>query len=99
MKDLLKKEVIVLPVFIYNFLSILIFLLSQTYTLIQVQAVLVFFSFILIPMTIAIKNPKFEKDGSYLILTDIHNVLIGLNYFIFLIINSLIVLFVLSYLK
>lgn len=99
MKDLLKKEVIVLPVFIYNFLSILIFLLSQTYTLIQVQAILVFFGYVLIPMTIAIRNPKFEKDGSYLITTDIHNVLIGLNYFIFLIINSLIVLFVLSYLK
>ena len=93
MKDLLKKEVIVLPVFIYNFLSILIFLLSQTYT------ILVFFGYVLIPMTIAIRNPKFEKDGSYLITTDIHNVLIGLNYFIFLIINSLIVLFVLSYLK
>lgn len=99
MKDLLKKEVIVLPVFIYNFLSILIFLLSHTYTLIQVQAILVFFGYVLIPMTIAIRNPKFEKDGSYLIPTDIHNVLIGLNYFIFLIINSLIFLFVLSYLK
>ena len=99
MKDLLKKEVIVLPVFIYNFLSILIFLLSQTYTLIQVQAILVFFGYVLIPITIAIRNPKFEKDGSYLIPKDIHNFLIGLNYFIFLIINSLIVLFILSYLK
>lgn len=99
MKTLLKKEITSLAIFIYNFLSLLIFLLSKTYTLIQVQAVLVFFCFILIPMAIAIRNPKFEKDGSYLIPTDIHNVLIVLNYFIFFIINSLIVLFVLSYLK
>lgn len=98
MKALLKKEIISLSVFIYNFLSILIFLLSKTYTLIQVQAVLVFFAFILIPMTIAIKNPKFEKDGSCLIPTPIHNVLIGLNYFIFIIIKFLIILFILSYL-
>ena len=99
MKTLLKKEITSLVVFIYNFLSLLIFLLSQTYTLIQVQAVLVYFGSILIPMTIAIRNPKFEKDGSYLISADIHNVLIVLNYFIFLIINSLIILFILSYLK
>lgn len=69
MKALLKKEITSLSVFIYNFLSLLIFLLSKTYTLIQVQAVVVFFSFILIPMSMAIKNPKFEKDGSYLIPT------------------------------
>lgn len=99
MKTLLKKEITSLVVFIYNFLSPLIFLLSQTYTLIQVQAVLVYFGSILIPMIIAIRNPKFEKDGSYLIPADIHNVLIVLNYFIFLIINSLIILFILSYLK
>ena len=98
MKTLLKK-ITSLVVFIYNFLSLLIFLLSQTYTLIQVQAVFVYFGSILIPMIIAIRNPKFEKDGSYLIPADIHNVLIVLNYFIFLIINSLIILFILSYLK
>ena len=50
-------------------------------------------------MTLAIKNPKFEKDGSCLILTPIHNVLIGLNYLTFLIINSVIILVVLSHLK
>lgn len=99
MKTLKIKEITSLVVFIYNFLSLLIFLLSKTYTLIQVQAILVFFGFILFPMTIAIINPKFEKDGSYLIPTDIHNVLIVLNYFIFFIINFLIILLVLSYLK
>lgn len=99
MKALLKKETTSLSVFIYNFLSLLIFLLSKSQTFIQVQAILVFFSFILIPMTIAIKNPKFEKDGSYLIPISIHNVLIGLNYFIFLIINSVIILVILSHLK
>lgn len=50
-------------------------------------------------MTLAIKNPKFEKDGSYLIPTSIHNVLIGLNYLLFFIINSVIILVVLSHLK
>lgn len=50
MKDLLKKEVIVLPVFIYNFLSILFFLLSKTYMLVKIQAILVFFGYVLIPM-------------------------------------------------
>lgn len=99
MKALLKKEITSLSVFIYNFLSLLIFLLSKTQTLIQVQAILVFFAFILIPMSIAIRNPKFEKDDSYLIPPAIHNVLIGLNYFIFLIINSVIILVVLSHLK
>lgn len=99
MKALLKKEIISLSVFIYNFLSVLTFLLSKTYNPMQAQAVLVFFSFILIPLTIAIRNPKFEKDGSYLIPTAIHNVLIGLNYFIFIIINSVIVLVILSHLK
>lgn len=99
MKALLKKETTSLSVFIYNFLSLLIFLLSKTQTLIQVQAILVFFSFILIPMTLAIKNPKFEKDGSYLIPISIHNVLIGLNYLLFFIINSVIILFILSHLK
>lgn len=99
MKALFKKEITSLSVFIYNFLSLLIFLLSKTYTLIQVQAVVVFFAFILIPMSMAIKNPKFEKDGSYLIPRSIHNVLIGLNYLTFLIINSVIVLVILSHLK
>lgn len=50
-------------------------------------------------MTLAIKNPKFEKDGSYLIPISIHNVLIGLNYLLFFIINSVIILVVLSHLK
>lgn len=99
MKALLKKEITSLSVFIYNFFSVLIFLLSKTNNPIQTQAVLVFFSFILIPMTLAIKNPKFEKDGSYLIPTPIHNVLIGLNYLTFLIINSVIILVILSHLK
>lgn len=99
MKALLKKEIISLTVFVYNFLLALIFLLTKTQTLIQVQAVVVFFSFILIPLTLAIKNPKFEKDGSYLIPISIHNVLIGLNYLLFFIINSVIILVVLSHLK
>ena len=99
MKALLKKEITSLSVFIYNFFSVLIFLLSKTNNPIQTQAVLVFFSFILIPMTLAIKNPKFEKDGSCLIPTPIHNVLIGLNYLTFLIINSVIILVILSHLK
>jgi len=50
-------------------------------------------------MTLAIKNPKFEKDGSYLIPISIHNVLIGLNYLLFFIINSVIILFISSHLK
>lgn len=50
MKALLKKEITSLSVFIYNFFSVLIFLLSKTNNPIQTQAVLVFFSFVLIPM-------------------------------------------------
>lgn len=94
MKTLKIKEIVLLAVFIYDFIVLLNFLLTKLNHFPEKQSglftfsIILFFSFIL-----AIINPKSQIDNSPVVLNNIHNFLIVLIFVLFFLINIETILF------
>lgn len=94
MKTLKIKEIVLLSVFIYDFIVLLNFLLSRLNGDPQKQAGL--FSFLIILffcILLLIINPKSQIDNSPVVPNNIHNFLIVLIFVLFFLINIETILF------
>ena len=94
MKTLKIKEIVLLSIFIYDFIVLLNFLLIKLNNSPEKQSglftfsIILFFSFIL-----AIINPNSQIDNSPVIPNNIHNFLIVLIFVLFFLINIETILF------
>lgn len=94
MKTLKIKEIVLLAVFIYDFIVLLNFLLTKLNNFPEKQSGLFTFSIILIfSFILAIINPNSQIDNSPVIPNNIHNFLIVLIFVLFFLINIETILF------
>lgn len=93
MRSLKIKKIILISIFVYDFIVLLNFLLNALNNYPQKQSALFTFSIILFfAFILAIINPKSKIDDSPVISSTIHNFLITLIVSVFFVINMGIIL-------
>ena len=94
MKTLKIKEIVLLSIFIYDFIVLLNFLLTKLNNFPEKQSGLFTFSIILLfSFILVIINPKSQIDNSPVVPNNIHNFLIVLIFVLFFLINIKTILF------